>query len=219
MPPIKSLLAIRILSGIGLLFSWIAVILQYILLLQNNPDLSFAEATIRFITFFTILSNILVAISFSVFFFRYPSSRSEFFLRPNTIAALTLYILIVGAVYNMILRNAWHPQGLQKIVDEALHSFIPAYYFICWLLCFQKAFLPWKAILPWMVYPLTYLAVVMARGAITDYYPYPFLMVTKIGYPKVLLYCTFISFAFLLVGFAVIALSRALKKSQAGSFR
>ena len=219
MPVLKSGSFFRMLTGIGMLIGWLAVFLQYILLLKQNPDLSLTEATMRFFTFFTILTNILVAVSFSFFCFPRPSTRSEFFLRPNTVAAIALYILMVGATYNIILRNTWHPQGLQKIVDETLHSFIPAYYFFCWLVFFPKASLRWKSILPWMIYPLIYLIVVMARGALTDYYPYPFLMVTKLGFSKVLLNCLFITLAFFFLGSFIVALGRTLKKSGPGRFQ
>lgn len=195
---------IQILAAAGMLIGWLAVILQYILLIKNNRDLSLAEASIRFFTFFTILTNILVAISFSYMYFQNSSLTGFFFRNPKTTAAITLYILIVGMTYNIILRNQWHPKGLQKIVDEALHSFIPVYYFFCWLFFMPKNKMKWKDIWPWMIFPLVYMVIVMIRGAATGYYPYPFLMVTKLHYPRVLLNCLFIALAFLIVGLALI---------------
>lgn len=70
-----------------------------------------------------------------------------------------------------------------------------------------------------MIYPPIYLILVMARGALIDYYPYPFLMVTKPGYSKELLNCQFITLAFFFLGFVIIELDRTLKKSGAGRFQ
>jgi len=47
------------------------------------------------------------------------------FFEAGVITAITVYITIVGLVYNVILRFLWKPEGLQFIVDELLHTVIP----------------------------------------------------------------------------------------------
>ena len=86
----------------GALLAWAAVLLQLFLILQNRT-VSVTETLLRFFTFFTILSNLLVAICFTVtaMWSRYPGA---FFARPVVQSAVTVYIIIVGVVYNLVLR-------------------------------------------------------------------------------------------------------------------
>ena len=59
----------RIAAACLAVLGWTALVLQYVLLLQtaNTLGLSTAEGTIRFFSFFTIQSNILVALVLTVF--------------------------------------------------------------------------------------------------------------------------------------------------------
>lgn len=54
----------------------------------------------------------------------------------------------------------------------------------------------------WLAYPAAWLAYTLVRGEIVDWYPYPFVDVSELGYGGVLLRC-----AALLVGFVVAALA------------
>ena len=78
-------------------------------------------ATVNFFSYFTILTNSLIALCLSFILLKPSSSAGRFFSNPATLAAITLYIFIVGLTYNMLLRSTWAPTGLQKWVDEALH--------------------------------------------------------------------------------------------------
>ncbi|MBL7878732.1 MAG: Pr6Pr family membrane protein, partial [Chryseobacterium gambrini] len=39
---------------------------------------------------------------------------------------------IVGLIYQFLLRSTWNPSGMQKLVDELLHSVIPLLVLIYW---------------------------------------------------------------------------------------
>ncbi|MGN6494975.1 MAG: Pr6Pr family membrane protein [Agriterribacter sp.] len=194
----------------GALLAWAAVLLQLFLILQNRT-VSVTETLLRFFTFFTILSNLLVAICFTVTAMRsrYPGA---FFARPVVQSAVTVYIIIVGVVYNLVLRFLWAPQGLQRLVDELLHSVMPVYFFVYWLVYVPKASLSWKNIFPWLIFPACYLVVVLVRGAYTNYYPYPFLEVNVLGYPKVFVSAAFIMAAFILFSGLLIWIGRKQKR-------
>jgi len=138
--------------------------------------------------------------------------RQSFFTRPETLAATVVYIGVVGLVYNVILRFAWHPTGLQRVVDELLHLIIPLYYILYWVLLVPKIKLQCATPLSWLLYPLIYLIVILLRGAYSNYYPYPFVNVTVLGYQKVIVNCLFVLIAFLIFSFIVITVSRKLAK-------
>lgn len=192
---------------IGAIISWGAVLLQLYLMLQNRTA-PVAETLVRFFSFFTILTNMLVAICFTSILM---SAREEktFFARSNTISATAVYILIVGIVYNLVLRSIWDPQGLQKLVDELLHAAVPLYFFLYWIIFVEKTHLHADRVYSWLIYPLVYLAFILVRGAVSGFYPYPFVNVSELGYGGVLknsliLLGVFLLFSYLLVGIAAL---------------
>lgn len=191
-------LAITAVTGI------IALSGQLYLVIINRGEATIPVVLIRYISFFTILTNILITVC-SIILLLIPNSPSGLFFRQSTtLTALTLYILIVGLTYNLILRPIWNPQGFQKVTDELLHVVMPLLTIIYWLIFVPKRSLTWN-IWPWLIYPLIYAVYVLGRGALSAEYPYPFMDVTKLGYPQVLINCggmvaAFLVFAFLLVG-------------------
>lgn len=203
---------IRVFSAIGALAAWSAVILQLYLIIENRT-VSIPETLLRFFTFFTILSNILVATCFTVLALKPGFGSSNFFSRASVLSAVTVYIAIVGTVYQLVLRPLWDPQGLQKIVDELLHSFTPLYFLLFWFLYVPKLTLQWKNIFPWLLFPLCYLIIILLRGAVADYYPYPFVNVAQLGYGKVLLNCGIMLMAFLLFSVLLISVGKRSKKT------
>ncbi|MEO6851234.1 MAG: Pr6Pr family membrane protein, partial [Mucilaginibacter sp.] len=161
---------------------WIALIGQFYLIIINR-ETSVAEAVVRYFTFFTILTNLLIAVCTIVLVIKPASYWGKFFSRPSTLTAIAVSITIVGAVYNIILRSLWKPQGFQRLVDELLHLVIPVLFIIFWVVFVPKGLLKWRNILLWMVYPLVYLLIVIVRGMFSGYYPYPFLDINTFGYP------------------------------------
>ena len=109
---------------------WFALIAQFYLIIVNRT-VSIPETIIRYFSFFTILMNLLVAVCFTSFLNKKQKS-SAFFSKITTLTAITVYILIVGIVYNVILRFLWKPEGLQKVIDELLHTVIPI---LCLIFC------------------------------------------------------------------------------------
>lgn len=188
-----------LLAGICLL-SWFALIGQFYLIILNRVT-SVPETIIRYFSFFTILTNLLVAICCTILLTNSNSKIKSFFLKQNRLTAIAVYITIVGLVYNFILRFLWNPQGLQWIVDELLHSVIPLLFIVFWLLIVPKGKLHWKSVLAWLLYPLIYLVFVLLRGIPSSFYPYPFIDVDKIGYYK-----TFINSSGMLLAFLAISI-------------
>lgn len=198
---------------VGSLLGWFAIIFQLVLMIQNR-QVPVPEILIRFFTFFTILTNILVAICFSTLWLKRNDANTTGFFTASRQTAIAVYIVVVGIVYNAILRFMWEPTGLQRVVDEMLHLIIPLFYLIYWLLFLNKQQLVWKDALGWLLYPFVYLVVILVRGgmATTPYYPYPFVNVSELGYEKVGINCLGMLLLFLLLSFAFIAIGRFSKQ-------
>jgi hypothetical protein len=164
---------------------WFAVIAQLILMLQNS-GLPLGECLVRFFSYFTILTNIIVATCFTSLVFS-PVDKDHFFARQGVHTAITVYIIVVGLTYNILLRFLWAPQGMQRIVDELLHTVIPILSLAYWIKYIRKTTLQYKNCFTWMLFPLAYVVLVAIGGAISGFYPYPFIDVKLLGYPRALL--------------------------------
>ncbi len=194
------------------LLGWLAIIGQFILMMQNRQA-HIAETIIRFFSFFTILTNILVVLYFtsriSVFKENYISNLSN----KGNLTALTAFILVVGLVYQIILRGTWQPTGLQKIIDELLHSVIPLFVLLYWLKFANKTDLIFKNIKIWFWYPIGYFLYIIIRGHFSNFYPYPFVNVTEMGYPQVLINSVIVSLFFLFIMGTLIFIGNKTRKS------
>lgn len=191
---------------------WFAIVLQLYLILLNRVA-SLPETIVRFFSFFTVQTNILVAICFTFLWLKPKSKWGLFFSKPKNATAITLYITIVGFVYNTILRFLWAPTGLQKQVDELLHSVIPILVLLHWILFIPKKTLGFKNIFPWLIFPLVYLVYTLIRGVFFNFYPYPFIDVNLLGYNAVLLNSFFMLLAFLFFGTLLIGIGK-IKNSK-----
>ncbi len=169
---------------VGLLLGWFAVVGQFIIMIQNRVT-DVPETIIRFFSFFTILTNILVALYLYSNFFNTMKGPFSIFAKRSALTALTAFILLVGIVYQVILRGIWEPTGLQRLIDELLHTIIPIYFFVYWFLYANPVDIRFRPALYWLAYPLLYFFVIIVRGHFSGFYPYPFLDVGEIGYSGV----------------------------------
>ena len=199
---------------ITVLTAWAALALQLYILIDNTPGngMTPLQAVGRFFIFFTVLSNLLVAISLTIVLISYRSAAGIFFARPSVTGAITFYIVIVGLVYNVILRNLWHPTGLQQVADELLHVVVPILYTIYWLVFVPKGTLRWIHPIYWLGFPGLYLCYALIRGALEGFYPYPFIDATELGYGRVLGNCVGLLIVFIIIGLLFVAIDRIIDR-------
>ncbi len=190
--------------------AWFAVLAQYFLMIENrvNPIL---ETTIRFFSFFTILTNLLVAIYFTLSLLKKENSYLSIINKSGTLTAVTVYITIVGLVYQILLRHIWEPKGMQMVVDEMLHSAIPILVIIFWYLYEEKKSRDYKQILKWLIYPLIFLIFILIRGEFSNFYPYPFVNATNLGLKQVLINSAGLIALFFFISAGYIKLGKIIK--------
>lgn len=198
-------------AAIAAAIGWIALVLQLYLIIVNRTA-SIPETLLRYFGFFTILTNILVAASLTLVYVKGISENGHFLTRPKTLTATAVYITIVGLIYNVILRFQWAPEGLAKLVDELLHSFIPVLFIFFWIKFVPKQSIKWKNILSWLIYPLVYLGYTLLRGSFAAWYPYPFINVTDLGYEKVVMNSAMVTVAFLVIAVLFAGIAKAMSK-------
>ena len=196
-----------------LFLAWFAVIGQFVLMLQNRQT-GVTEALIRFFSYFTILTNVLVALYFSTKRFGWSGFVFRLFKTDGALTAITTFIFIVGLVYQLVLRHLWSPTGLQFIVDELLHSVIPLAVLLYWFFNVERRDLTIKSLIIWLLYPIVYLFLVLVRGHFSEFYPYPFLNVTEIGYSRTFANVGIIFGIALLLMSALMFIGRLITKNQ-----
>jgi hypothetical protein len=201
----------RIYAAVGALLGWFALALQLYLMLVQAPGPERLEAVITYFSFFTILTNILAALVFTAIALQSKGGWGQWLCRPFVQAATAVYIAVVGMVYQLLLRQLWNPQGAQWVADVLLHSMIPVGYVLYWLLFAPRAGLNWKDAVVWLTYPAVYLVYILARGAMSGLYPYPFVDVNVLGYAGVLTRAAGFLLVFLGMGFLVVTVGRRMR--------
>lgn len=147
--------------------AWAGLILQYVLLIDlAGPRLG----SWRFAGYFTILSNIAVAVIASAIALGHSSKLTGARARLMGLTA----IVTVGFVYSLLLRSLWNPVGWARIADMVLHDITPLLTALLWAMM-PHGELRWSDLKWALAPPALYLAYSMTRGAFDGWYPYYFL--------------------------------------------
>jgi hypothetical protein len=190
---------------------WFALAAQFYINISSGIT-GIREMIIRYFSYFTIQTNILVALCFTTLLLKPRTKWGRFFTSQQTLSAITVYIVIVGLIYNTILRFLWEPQGLQKTVDELLHSVIPLLVLFYWFVFTAKDRLQWKNVFPWLIYPFAYIVYIFIRGSVSGFYPYPFINTQQLGLNKVLVNAVGIAVVFICMSLLLVAIAKSTRK-------
>lgn len=204
----------RGLIAVAAILGWFGLTVQLylILLLRWDSGASLLGGLVNFFSFFTVLSNTLVASVLTCALNLRVSKGQAFMLQPWVSGAVAASILLVGLAYSLLLRHLWHPQGWQWLADELLHDVMPLLFLVYWWCCVPKGGLRMRHIGWWTLYPIVYFAYLLLRGHLLGLYPYPFISVDRLGYPRVLLNALGILAGFVLVSLLLLGLDRWLGK-------
>ena len=185
------------------------LVLQYVLMLrQAGGTIGVPMATLRFFSYFTILSNVLVAVVCTRAALRLPAGAWI-----GGLAALC--IGITGGVYATVLSGLFEMTGLQFWVDRVLHYAVPVLYLGWWALGTRHGLLAWRDVVRWLLFPLGYLAWIAVRVAwIERWFPYPFLDVEALGMATVLRNALLVAAAFALGGALLLSVDRWLGRRR-----
>lgn len=172
-------------------------------LVQLYRHVGFGYDIINFFSYFTNLSNILFAVFLLAGAIIGLATQKQSPLFQFVRGATVLCMVVVGVVFSLLLRNE-DLGTLLPWVNIVLHYVMPVVAVIDWVLLPPTVKLSFKHILAWLTVPLAYLGYTLIRGAVTDWYPYPFLNPAKTdGYLGVSLYCLAICLIFIGAGWLV----------------
>lgn len=155
---------------------------------------------VRLVSYFTVQSNLLVAVvSWSLL----RDARRDGPVWRVVRADALLGITLTGLVHFFLLRPLLHLEGLNRAADNGLHLVVPALAVLGWLLFGPRPRLDLRTVRWALLWPVAWLVWTLASGAVTEWYPYPFLDVGEHGYLRTLLTAGAITLLFL--GFAAAA--------------
>lgn len=164
---------------------------------------------VNFFSYFTNLSNLFAAVVFLL------GATAAFTKRdaPGDLARAVAVVnmAVVGVVFSALLRNV-DLGSLQPWVNTLLHYVMPCVVVIDWLAVPPKARLGLRQLAVIPLVAALYLAYVLVRGSINNWYPYPFLNPVNVGgYGGVALYAVGIAVTFVVAGAALFAIGNRLR--------
>jgi len=190
-----------------------ALILQLVLVIQghnvldehNRPDA--ATRIVRYFSYLTIWANALVAWATGTLVLGLDrDTRLWRALRMDSVVLIAL----AGVVHFFFLRPLLDLHGWDLVADKFLHMVVPVLGVVGWLVFGPRSRVATSDFGPFLVLPVFWIVYTLVRGAIVDWYPYPFIDVNEHGYGVVLLNATGISAIMLAFAWAVVALDRRL---------
>jgi hypothetical protein len=138
---------------------------------------------LRFLSYFTIQSNLLVALTSGVLAARpRDTGRLLSVLRLDALIGIT----VTGVVYAVLLAPLHDPHGIVAWTNAGLHYVTPVMAPLGWLLFGPRPRIGENVLVLALIWPAAYVAYTLGHGAISDWYPYPFVDVARLGYATAL---------------------------------
>ncbi len=190
----------------AVLFQLVLVVRGGVVLDEQDPP-GLVTRLCRFAAYFTIQSNVLVALG-AWWLTRDPEHDGERWrmLRVASISAIT----VTGIVHFVLLRPLLDLHGADYAADKLLHMVVPALAVVGWLVLGPRPRVDGPALTVSLAFPVLWLAVTLAVGAASGWYPYPFLDHREDGAAAVVVSCVGVTVLFVVLLLGIRYLDRRL---------
>ncbi len=191
-----------------------AIVLQTVLVVSGASVLAETEVPPlatrlgRLVSYFTIQSNVLVAVT-AWQLWRDPARDGRWW-RVARLAAVA-GITVTGLVHFVLLRPLLDLEGANAVADSLLHLVVPLAAVLVWVLAGPRPRVASSTVGTAFVWPVAWLGWTLLVGAVTGWYPYPFLDSREGGAGAVVVACLGVAVLFL----AVLAGARAVDRRLA----
>lgn len=168
----------------------------------------------RLVRYFTIITNLLVTVTFGWIAWKGPSAVS-----PLVLGGAVLGIVLVGVVFNLSLGPLPYGSVWDMLGDKAHHTMVPVAAPLWWLVFAVKGHLGWRAPFAWALYPLAYSAYVLTRAQFEApddplRYPYFFMNPETLSWPAALANLGAIAAGFIAAGLTMVWLDRRMGRTR-----
>jgi hypothetical protein len=185
----------------GLVAQLVLVIQGASVLITDDPP-SLTERLRRFVLYFTIQCNVVAAAA-AVSLVIKPDRDGAFWrvLRLDAVAGM----ITTGIVHWFLLRPLLDLQGWSYATDKLLHVVAPILVLAGWIAFGPRPRIDLRTGLLALIWPAAWVVLIMIQGAVSGWYPYPFLDVAANGVGPVA-----VAIAAIAVGLIVIGLLAAV---------
>ena len=160
-----------------------ALVVQSVLNVRNGT-VPVPTRFVRMFSFFTVQSNILVAVAaFSLMLAPGRDGRWWRVLRLDALVGIS----VTGVVYTTVLRTQQQLHGWAVATDAVFHYVVPLAAVIGWLAFGPRPRSDARTVGWSLAWPVAWLAYTLLHGYVAGWYPYPFIDVAKHGYAVVTL--------------------------------
>ena len=157
--------------------------------------------------YFTILTNLLVAVVFGALALGVKVS-------PRLEGGTALSIGLVGVVYGLLLHGLVELTAGAAVANVLLHQVTPAAGVVYWFALTPKGHLRRRDPLLWAIFPIVYLIYALARGLAEGKYAYPFIDLAALGATQVAINVVVIGAGFLVAGWLLVAIDGLLARRR-----
>lgn len=161
-------------SKIIAIIGWFGVIGFLIEHLILTTYLSPIKETIHVLSYYTIQSNILVALWFTIISFK---SKIRHDIEVGLVFIITPTLLL----YWSMLHHVWQPKGFTLLLSIITHTIMPLSLWLHWLICKKQSYVTIKTAGSWLIYPLSYFVYSSVYQLVTNRVFYPFLNIKELG--------------------------------------
>ena len=194
---------LRLLAAITLLVALVSQIVEKVVNNDMVPE--------EYFSYFTIQSAMITIVVLAV------GGVMAFRMHADTVLYTTIrvsvlaYAVVTAGVYNGLLRGI-PDEGyvVSAWPGEIMHVWIPLFVLLDWLLSPGRPALRWTALRIVVIYPLAWVAFTLVRGAVTAWFPYPFLEFST-GFVSVALYI--VAIAAFIIGIASLGIAYSRRMS------
>lgn len=145
-----------------------------------NPD-GLAGAfsrVIDFLSYFTILSNIVVAVVLTALWRGVAQTPVWRALRMDSLIMIT----VTGLIFAIVLAPNVQLEGLQYVTNTIEHYLAPVLTVVTFLVWGPFGWFRLSTVLTALILPILWLGYTLLRGAVIDAYPYGFIDAATLGY-------------------------------------
>ena len=174
-----------------------------------NPDglAGLAGRVVDYMSAFTDLSNIIVAIVFTMLA-RNPDRGGRVWhaVRMDSLVMIS----ITGLIYAIVLAPDAQVEGLEVIGNTLKHMIVPVMTVALWLIVGPRRQVTFASVFTAIVIPITWAAYTLIRGHFIEKYPYDFVNVVAYGLPAVLMNIAGVAALGIVLGLVFWAIDRLL---------
>lgn len=171
-----------------------------------------AYRALNVFAFFTIQSNLLVAVS-ALLTGLQPDVDTQ--LRRVLRLTALVAISVTGVVYHLVLSGLVEMSPAAAFADLLVHTVVPLMAVTGWLAFGPRRRTSWRVVGLSVVFPVLWLAFTLVRGPLVGgFWPYPFVDVDEIGWARALLNCAVVAVLFVALAAAAHGLDRALSRGS-----